>query len=299
KAAEESRDEIREAVLGADMVFITCGMGGGTGTGAAPVVAEVARSSGALTIAVVTKPFGFEGAHRCRVAEEGIATLLGKVDTLIIIPNDRLIDLCDQKTGVDSAFKVADDVLRHGVQAISEVITAPGLINLDFADVRAVMKDAGPAWMSIGRGTGQNRAVDAAKDALASPLLDVSAAGSKGVLFNVVGGDNLTLYEVNEAAKIIKQAVDPEANIIFGVANDPSMDKEIRITLITTGFASNKGMSSTGRDEELDEFLIGLKASEEEMDVPSFMRRPMFERRRQMSTLYSKLNKAPQQTPAA
>ncbi len=218
KAAEESRDEVKEVISGADMVFITCGMGGGTGTGAAPVIAEVAKQSGALTIAVVTKPFTFEGAHRYQVAEEGIVQLLGKVDTLIIIPNDRLLDLCDQKTGVDSAFKMADDVLHHGVQAIAEVITVPGLINLDFADVKAVMKDAGPAWMSMGRGSGPNRAVDAAKEALASPLLDVSAGGSKGVLFNIVGGSSLTLFEVNEAAQIIKQAVDPEANIIFGVA---------------------------------------------------------------------------------
>ncbi|MFC2073050.1 cell division protein FtsZ, partial [Chloroflexota bacterium] len=170
KAADESREELKEVVSGADMVFITCGMGGGTGTGAAPVVAEIAKQSGALTIAVVTKPFTFEGTHRCQVAEDGITSLLSKVDTLIIIPNDRLLDLCDQKTGVDSAFRLADDVLRHGVQAISEVITVPGMINLDFADVKAVMKDAGPAWMSIGRGSGQNRAVDAAREALASPL---------------------------------------------------------------------------------------------------------------------------------
>ena len=213
-------------------------MGGGTGTGAAPVVAELAKQGGALTIAVVTRPFTFEGTHRCQIANEGIVRLLGKLDTLIIIPNDRLLALCDQKTGVDSAFKLADDVLRHGVQAISEVITVPGLINLDFADVKAVMKDAGPAWMSIGTGTGKNRAVDAAREALASPLLDVSIEGSKGVLFNVVGGSSLTLFEVNEAAEIIKQAVDPEANIIFGVAHDPNMDNEIRITLIATGFHS-------------------------------------------------------------
>ena len=196
KAAEESRDEIRELVSGSDMVFITGGMGGGTGTGAAPVVAEIARESGALTIAVVTKPFTFEGAHRTEVAKDGICRLLGKVDTLIIIPNDRLLDLCDQKVGVDNAFKMADDVLRHGVQAISEVITVPGMINLDFADVKAVMKDAGPAWMSIGHGTGKNRACDAAKEALASPLLDVSIEGSKAVLFNVVGGNNLSLFEL-------------------------------------------------------------------------------------------------------
>ncbi len=296
RAAEESRDELKEVVSGADMVFITCGMGGGTGTGAAPVVAEIAKQGGALTIAVVTKPFSFEGTNRCQVAEEGITRLLDKVDTLIIIPNDRLLDLCDQKTGVDSAFKLADDVLRHGVQAISEVITVPGMINLDFADVKAVMQDAGPAWMSIGRGSGQNRAVDAAKEALASPLLDVSAGGSKGVLFNVVGGSSLTLFEVNEAAEVIKQAVDPEANIIFGVAHDSSMDKELRITLIATGFVSKKGLAGISRDEELTEFLSSLKKSEDELDVPSFLRRPLFSHRRQVVTSATKVEKAPQQT---
>lgn len=297
RAAEESRDELKEVVLGSDMVFITCGMGGGTGTGAAPTVAEIAKQSGALTIAVVTKPFAFEGTHRCKVAEEGIANLLGKVDTLIIIPNDRLLDLCDQKTGVDNAFKLADDVLRHGVQAISEVITVPGMINLDFADVKAVMKDAGPAWMSMGRGSGQNRAVDAAKEALASPLLDVSAGGSKGVLFNIVGGSSLTLFEVNEAAEVIKQAVDPEANIIFGVAHDPSMDKDVRITLIATGFASAKGLAGTGQDEERNQFLTGLKKSEDELDVPSFLRRPLLSHRRQAITPSTKIEKMPLHTP--
>jgi len=280
KAAEETRDELKELVAGSDMVFVTGGMGGGTGTGAASVVAETAKESGALTIAVVTKPFTFEGTHRCQVADEGIARLLGKVDTLIIIPNDRLLDLCDQKTGVDNAFKLADDVLRHGVQAISEVITVPGMINLDFADVKAVMKDAGPAWMSIGTGVGKNRAIDAAKEALASPLLDVTMDGSKGVLFNVVGGDSLSLFEVNEAADIIKQAVDPEANIIFGVAHDPNMDSELRITLIATGFASKTGLAETSQEDEQTQMLKNLK-SEEELDVPSFLRRPLFNRRRQ------------------
>ncbi len=296
RAAEESRDELKEVISGADMVFITGGMGGGTGTGAAPVLAEIAKQSGALTIAVVTKPFSFEGTNRCQVAEEGITRLLDKVDTLIIIPNDRLLDLCDQKTGVDSAFKLADDVLRHGVQAISEVITVPGMINLDFADVKAVMQDAGPAWMSIGRGSGQNRAIDAAKEALASPLLDVSAGGSRGVLFNVVGSSSLTLFEVNEAAEVIKQAVDPEANIIFGVAHDPSMDKELRITLIATGFVSKKGLAGVSRDEELTEFLSSLKKSEDELDVPSFLRRPLFSHRRQVVTSATKVEKTPQQT---
>ena len=198
EAAEESQQAIEEVVSGADMVFVTAGMGGGT-------------------IAIVTRPFSFEGTRRTRVAEEGILQLCDKVDTLVIIPNDRLLELCDAKTTVDNAFRLADDVLRLGVQAIAEVVTVPGLINLDFADIRSIMKNAGPAWMSMGRGNGQNRAVDAARAALASPMLDVSIGGSKGVLFNVSGGDDLTLFECNEAAEIIAQAVDPEANIIFGV----------------------------------------------------------------------------------
>ena len=281
RAAEENRDELKDLVTGADMVFVTAGMGGGTGTGAAPVVSEIAKNSGALTIAVVTKPFDFEGTHRCEVAEEGINNLLDKVDTLIIIPNNRLLTLCDQKTGVDSAFRLADDVLRHGVQAIAEVITTPGMINLDFADVKAIMKDAGPAWMSIGRGTGQNRAVDSAKEALASPLLDVSIEGSKAVLFNVVGGSTLTLHEVNQAADVIKASVDPDANIIFGVANDPSMENDVRITLITTGFINKlTGTSRAGEDDEVTNMLRSLK-TEEELDVPSFLRRPLFSHRKQ------------------
>ena len=296
KAAEESCDELKEIVTGADMVFITCGMGGGTGTGAGPVIAELAKQSGALTIAVVTKPFTFEGVHRYQVADEGIVRLLGKVDTLIIIPNDRLLDLCDQKTGVDNAFKLADDVLRHGVQSISEVIVVPGLINLDFADVKAVMKDAGPAWMSIGVGSGKNRAIEAAKDALASPLLDVSIEGSKGVLFNVVGGSSLTLFEVNEAAEVIKQAVDPDANIIFGVAHDPNMDNEVKITLIATGFTSKIGLAEATQEDEFAQLLKGLK-SEEELDVPSFLRRPLFSHRRQAITPSTKLVKTPLRTP--
>jgi len=284
KATEENRDELREIVSGADMVFLTAGMGGGTGTGSIPIIAEISKSSGALTIAVVTKPFAFEGVHRMETADEGIQNLVDKVDTLIIIPNDRLMTLCDHKTGVDSAFKLADDVLRHGVQAIAEVITTPGMINLDFADVKAIMKDAGPAWMSIGRGTGQNRAIDAAKEALASPLLEVSIQGSKGVLFNVVGGSSLTLFEVNQAADVIKAAVDPDANIIFGVANDQSMDQEIRITLIATGFQSKMGMGKVNaEDEELTKILKNMK-TEEELDMPSFLRRPLFSRRKTAET---------------
>ncbi|MBI2830979.1 MAG: cell division protein FtsZ [Chloroflexi bacterium] len=292
KAAEESKDEIREIISGADMIFVTCGMGGGTGTGSAPVVAELAKQSGALTISVVTRPFTFEGTHRNKVAEEGIQNMVGKADTLIIIPNDRLLELCDQKTGVDNAFKMADDVLTHGVQAIAEVITVPGIINLDFADVKAVMKDAGPAWMSIGNGTGKDRAVMAAKEALASPLLDVSITGARGVLFNVVGGTTLTLFEVNEAAEIIKAAVDPEANIIFGVAHDPGMNEDVRITLIATGFATST-LTSRARNEELTEQLKSIK-TEEELDVPSFLRRPMFNRRQAMP---QPVTKAASKTP--
>jgi cell division protein FtsZ len=290
KAAEESRDELKELVTEADMVFITSGMGGGTGTGAAPTLAEVAKENGALTIAVVTKPFTFEGAHRTEVSNDGLSRLLGKVDTLIIIPNDRLLDLCDQKTGVDNAFRLADDVLRHGVQAISEVITVPGMINLDFADVKSVMKGAGPAWMSVGRGSGKNRAIEAAKEALASPLLDVTLEGSKGVLFNVVGSSDLTLFEVNEAAEVIKQAVNPEANIIFGVANDPTMANDIKITLIATGFVSKADFGQDEEEDELTQQLKGIK-TEDELDVPSFLRRPLFSRQRQAITPPDKVSK--------
>jgi cell division protein FtsZ len=269
KAAEESRDAIAEVVSGADMVFVTAGMGGGTGTGSASIVAEMSKRSGALTIAVVTKPFTFEGAHRNKTAEEGIRALMDNVDTLIIIPNDRLLELCDKKTSVDGAFRMADEVLHHGVQAIAEVITVPGLINLDFADIRTIMKDAGPAWMSIGRGTGQNRAVDAAKEALASPLLDVSMQGAKGVLFNIAG-NNLTLYEVNNAAEVIRQAVDPQANVIFGVVIDPNMGNDVRLTLIATGFMTRETMAGESKDKELTRILKGIQ--DDELDMPSYMR---------------------------
>ena len=271
KAAEENRDELKQVIQGADMVFVAAGMGGGTGTGAAPVVAELAKTSGALTIGVVTRPFTFEGTHRAQVAEEGIIALMDKVDTLIIIPNDRLLDLIDQKTGVGSAFKLADQVLHHGVQAIAEVVTVPGLINLDFADIRTIMRDAGPAWMSIGHGSGQNRAVNAAKEALASPLLDVSIDGAKGVLFNIAGGSDLTLFEVNEAAEVIRQSVDPEANVIFGVGVDNNLGNQIRLTLIATGFATkNTLMGTSAREKEMNKVLRNLRS--DELDVPAFMR---------------------------
>ena len=270
KAADESRQAIQEIVAGADMVFVTAGMGGGTGTGGIPIVAEVSRQSGALTIAIVTKPFSFEGTRRSRVAEEGILQLCDKVDTLVIIPNDRLIDLCDAKTTVDNAFRLADDVLRLGVQAIAEVVTVPGLINLDFADIRSIMKNAGPAWMSVGRGTGQNRAIEAAKAALLSPMLDVSISGAKGVLFNVTGGSDLTLFECNEAADVIAQSVDPDANIIFGVVFNPQMEKDVQITIIATGFVAQYG-AGVPTEAELRRLLRGV--AEESLDVPSFLRR--------------------------
>jgi cell division protein FtsZ len=296
KAAEQSRDELRDCVVESDMVFLTAGMGGGTGTGTAPVLAELAKEAGALTIAVVTKPFAFEGTHRTQVAEEGIEFLLDKVDTLITIPNDRLLDLCDQRTAVDSAFKVADDVLTHAVQAIAEVITVPGLINLDFADVKAVMQDAGPAWMCMGHGTGQHRAVDAAEAALASPLLDVSVDGAKGVLFNVTGGSSLTLFEVNEAAQIIGKAVDPEANIIFGVSFDPAMDGEIKLTLVATGFYAS-GNKIVRQDEELRRLLQSAE-SEQELDIPTFLRHPLA-RRRVADTTELKQHSTRSRTPAS
>jgi len=270
RAAEESRDQIKETLEGNDMIFITAGMGGGTGTGSASLVAEIAKQSGALTIAVVTEPFSFEGTRRNKVAQEGISDLLEIVDTLIIVPNDRLLELCDRKTNVDNAFRLADEVLHQGVQAIAEVITVPGLINLDFADVKAIMGDAGSAWMSIGRGTGQNRAIDAARNALSSPLLDVSVEGAKRVLFNITGGSDLTLLEVNAAASLIKQAVDPEANVIFGVALNPAMVNDVRLTLIATGFTAKGGIAGVGKDMEMERFLKSLQS--EELDIPSFMR---------------------------
>ncbi len=297
KAAEESREEVAQILTGADMIFLAAGMGGGTGTGSIPVVAEVAKKSGALTIAIVTKPFSFEGLHRRKTAEDGILRLMGKVDTLIIIPNDRLLALCDQTTTIENSFRFADDGLRHGVQAISEGITVPGLVNLDFADVKSIMKDAGPAWMSIGMGTGKSRAVDAAKDALASPLLDVSIKGARGVLFNVIGNKNITLQEVNQAAQVIKQAVDPDALIIFGVAFDTNLDKEMRITLIATGFMPNTGIGGLRQDDKLTQVLKAVRKNEDEMDVPSFLRHPLFGQQRRSIPPSTKVIKPLSQTP--
>ncbi|MFI5254201.1 MAG: cell division protein FtsZ [Candidatus Limnocylindrales bacterium] len=240
RAAEEDSEKIYEALKDSDMVFITAGMGGGTGSGAAPVIAEVARDVGALTIGVVTKPFTFEGAKRRLNAEKATEILRDKVDTLITIPNDRLKDVAQKNTSIVDAFRIVDDVLRQGVQGISDLITVPGLINLDFADVRTVMKNAGSALMGIGRASGENRAVDAARQAIASPLLEVSITGAQGVLFNITGGPSLGLFEVNEAAEVIKETADPEANIIFGTVIDERLGDDVMITVIATGFDASR-----------------------------------------------------------
>lgn len=237
KAAEESRDEIAHALENTDLVFITAGMGGGTGTGAAPIVAEVAKEMGALTVGVVTRPFTFEGRRRTTQAEEGIAALQSRVDTLIVIPNDKLLLVINEQTPVQEAFRVADDILRQGVQGISDIITIPGLVNVDFADVRAVMADAGSAMMGIGVGSGKSRAREAAATAISSPLLESSIEGARGVVFNITGGTDLTLHEVNAAAETIYEVVDPNANIIFGAVIDDRLQGEVRITVIATGFS--------------------------------------------------------------
>ncbi len=273
RAAEESRGKLEEALEGANMVFITAGMGGGTGTGAAPVVAEVARQAGALTVGVVTKPFSFEGKRRTSVAQHGIDVLRDSVDTLITIPNDRLLKVIEKKTSIVQAFRVADDILRQGVQGISDLITVPGLINLDFADVRTIMMETGTSLMGIGVGKGDDRAIDAARMAISSPLLETSIDGARGVLLNITGGADLGLFEVNEAAEIIAQAADPEANIIFGAVIDDELGDEVRVTVIATGFEARRpkkvGGQSLPRSMELD-----LKSgSEEELEIPTFLRR--------------------------
>ncbi|MFZ5845178.1 MAG: cell division protein FtsZ [Patescibacteria group bacterium] len=236
QAAEESREKIKEHLRDTDMVFLTCGEGGGTGTGAAPIIAEIAKELGTLTVAVVTKPFHFEGTRRMVTAEEGIANLKDKVDTLIVIPNQRLLEVIDKKMTLLEAFRVTDSVLGHGVQGISDLITMPGLINVDFADVRTIMTNAGTSLMGIGTGVGENRAATAARTAIASPLLEISIEGAKGVLFNITGGPDLTMAEVDEAAKQIAGAVDPDANIIFGATIDEQMVDQVKITVIATGF---------------------------------------------------------------
>ncbi|TSC75006.1 MAG: cell division protein FtsZ [Parcubacteria group bacterium Gr01-1014_33] len=253
QAAEENRDEIHEALKGADMVFITCGLGGGTGTGAAPIVAEVARDAGTLVIGVVTKPFTFEGIQRSRIAEEGWHLLKDRVDALITIHNDRLLNVINKETSLLNAFVICDDVLRQAVQGISDLIITPGIINVDFADVRAIMSDAGSALMGVGYGSGDDRAIVAAKAAVSSPLLDVSINGARGVLFNVSGGQDLTMWEINEAAKVITESIDRDAKVIFGAVQDERVKKgEVKITVIATGFntANTAALPSGTRGDE-------------------------------------------------
>jgi len=304
KAIEENKEEVYEALKGSDMVFVTCGMGGGTGTGAAPFVAEISKELGALTVGVVTKPFTFEGQRRKRIAEAGIAEMKEKVDTLITIPNDRLLQVIDKKTSLFDAFGVVDDVLRQGVQGIADLITLHGIINVDFADVKAIMSDAGSALMGIGHGSGDNRAIEAARAAIDSPLLELSIDGAKGILFNITGGPDLGMYEIDEAAKAITEAADADANIIFGAIIDEAMQGEVKITVIATGFESehtriNKmPIMPTGRPSDIPQSQMIRREErsfnqqpapednrtmsqdtedddEDELEVPAFIRRKL------------------------
>lgn len=284
QSAEESKSEISEVLRGADMVFVTAGMGGGTGTGAAPIVASTAKEMGILTIGVVTKPFTFEGKKRLSQAERGIESLKGKVDTLVVIPNDKLLQIIDRKTSIIEAFKMADDILRQGVQGISDLIAIPGLVNLDFADVKTIMLNQGMAHMGVGKASGENRAEDAAKEAIQSPLLETSIEGAKGVIINITGGEDLGLHEVNTAAELVQRSVDPEANIIFGTVTDSSMSDEIQITVIATGFETNgEPISSIGVENIVsktwEKKINSIPASSEsnssqnDLDIPSFLRK--------------------------
>ena len=284
QSAEESKAEISEVLRGADMVFVTAGMGGGTGTGAAPIVASTAKEMGILTIGVVTKPFTFEGKKRLSQAERGIESLKGKVDTLVVIPNDKLLQIIDRKTSIIEAFKMADDILRQGVQGISDLIAIPGLVNLDFADVKTIMLNQGMAHMGVGKAAGENRAEDAAKEAIQSPLLETSIEGAKGVIINITGGEDLGLHEVNTAAELVQRSVDPEANIIFGTVTDPSMADEIQITVIATGFETNgEPISSIGVEnivsktweKKINSIPASTEAgsSQNDLDIPSFLRK--------------------------
>lgn len=297
QAAEESKEEILESLKGSDMVFVTCGLGGGTGSGAGPVVAQIAKGEGILTVGVVTKPFAFEGAKRREIAEKALEELKENVDTIIVIPNDRILQIIDKKTSLLDAFRTVDDVLRQGVQGIADLVTIPGLINVDFADVKSVMADAGSALMGIGKGSGENRAVEAAKAAIDSPLLEVSIDGAKGVLFNITGGKDLGMYEVDEAAKIITRSVDSDAKIIFGAVVDEQLSDEIRITVIATGFdevvrkkpvqksalTSSLSFGDTpDMTEKTREPVFATKSLDEpdddeheELDIPAFIRKKM------------------------
>ena len=283
QAAEESKAEIAEVLKGADMVFVTAGMGGGTGTGAAPVVAQAAKEMGILTIGVVTKPFTFEGKKRLSQAERGIESLKGKVDTLVVIPNDKLLQVIDRKTSIIEAFRMADDVLRQGVQGISDLIATPGLINLDFADVKTIMLDKGMAHMGIGRASGENRAEDAAKQAIQSPLLETSMEGANGVIINITGGADVGLHEANVAAELVQRSADPEANIIFGTVTDESLGDEIIITVIATGFEKEKTISSIGVEnlvtntwnKKINSIPTPSESNtaQSDLDIPSFLRK--------------------------
>jgi cell division protein FtsZ len=276
KAAEESTEELYEVLQGSDMIFVTAGMGGGTGTGAAPIVAHIAREIGALTIGVVTHPFTWEGGVRAETARLGVEQLKEAVDTLIVIPNDRLLEITDKRVTLQAAFSLADDVLRQGVQGISEVITVPGLINLDFADVRTIMSEGGAALMAVGRASGENRAVEAAQQAISSRLLDITIDGARGILFNITGGPDLSLFEVNEAASIIKQTAHPDVNLIFGAVIDESMGDEIRVTVIATGFDGVEVRPRTARVaapvSEPVEFPMPA-FDKDDLEIPAFLRR--------------------------
>jgi cell division protein FtsZ len=272
-AATESRDELKETLKGADMVFVTAGEGGGTGTGGAPVLAELARELGALTVGVVTKPFAFEGRKRAQQAEMGIQNLRDRVDTLIVIENDRLLQVVEKRTSVVDAFRMADDVLRQGVQGITDLITVPGLVNLDFADVKTIMRDAGSALMGIGAASGDNRAAEAARAAVSSPLLETSIEGATGILLNITGGPEIGLFEVNEAAEVVTSAADQNANVIFGAVIDDALGDEVRVTVIATGFGPSRRRRR--RDEALEAPVpatTGFEMPDEALDVPAFLR---------------------------
>lgn len=274
QAAEENRGEIKEALQGADMVFVTAGQGGGTGTGAAPVIAQIAKEEiGALTVGVVTRPFAFEGRKRGLQAEEGIKRLRDVVDTLIVIPNDRLLQVAEKKTSILDAFRIADDVLRQGTQGITDLITVPGLINLDFADVRTIMADAGSALMGIGIAAGDNRSHEAAKAAISSPLLESSIEGAQGVLLSIAGGSDLGLFEVNEAAEVVAAAAHPDANIIFGAVIDDSMMDQIRVTVIATGFEGRKRQQTMEFEDTSAEVPSFEPLSEDDLDIPAFLKK--------------------------
>ena len=292
KAAEESADDIREALRGSDMVFVTCGMGGGTGTGATPIIAKAARKQGSLTIGVVTKPFTFEGSKRMKAAEAGIEALKAHVDTLIVIPNDRLLTSASRNMRLTDSFRLADEVLRQGIQGISELITVPGLINLDFADVRTIMSMGGAALMAVGVGRGENRAAEAAEKALSSDLLDVTIDGARGILFNVTGGSDLSLFEINQAAELIRETAHPDVNLIFGAVIDDNIGDEVRVTVIATGFGSYRTAKPRNRVErpvrKQEERVVSAEAPRESVSIEATPTRPTEIRRPKRGSSFQK-----------